>query len=403
MELPGRRALIVDDNATNRLILMRQIEPWGMSGRETASGAEALALLGQGEPFDVAILDVRMPGMDGLTLATEIRKLHPALPLVILTSMGRREPETRDLGVAAFLTKPIKPAQLYRVLTGVLRGQRTEAPPPTSAPQIDAGMAQRHPLRILLAEDNIVNQKVAVRILERLGYRTDVVANGLEVLEALERQVYDVVLMDVQMPEMDGLEASRQIVSRWPAEQRPRLIAMTAYALEGDRERCIAAGMDDYISKPVRVEELAESLGRSQVVGRGQRVAPSGDAAQELVPRVSSSTDAIDSAVLDSLRAVLHKDVGEVTGVFLDSGAKLLDDLRQALAREDIKGVERAAHTLKSSSATFGAIRLSALCRELEVMSRQGELDGAADKVRRIELEFERAKAALQSALTLPQ
>jgi PAS domain S-box-containing protein len=394
-ELTGRRALIVDDNATNRLILMRQIEPWGMSGRESASGQEALQWVQQGQPFDVAILDVRMPEMDGLTLAREIRKLRPTLPLVILTSMGRRESELNELQVSAFLTKPIKPAQLYRALTASLQGQSMPtgalSPRERGVRSFDASMGMRHPLRILLAEDNIVNQKVAVRILERLGYRPDVAANGLEVLQALQRQTYDVVLMDVQMPEMDGLETTRRIVQRWPRDKRPRLIAMTAYALEGDRERCLEAGMDDYISKPIRMEELVRGLEQSQP-GR-KPAAAEGPSAR------SGSQPAVDQAVLDNLRGVLRDEAGEVVGIFLENGAKLLAEMQLAVSKQDSNAMEHAAHTLKSSSATFGALTLSAQCKELELMGRARQLAGAEEKVRCAESEFERVKAELTQTL----
>ncbi|HEY3341552.1 MAG TPA: response regulator, partial [Anaerolineae bacterium] len=395
-ELTGRRALIVDDNATNRLILMRQIEPWGMTGRETPTGREALQWVRQGEAFDIAILDVRMPEMDGLTLARELYALRPELPLVILTSMGRREPELSDLKVSAFLVKPIKPAQLYRVLTASLRGQ--SMPPSAAAPRergagsIDTHMGMRHPLRVLLAEDNIVNQKVAVRILERLGYRPDVAANGLEVLQALERQTYDVVLMDVQMPEMDGLETTRRIVKRWPRDKRPRLIAMTAYALEGDRERCIAAGMDDYISKPIRMQELVKSLEQSQ----SSRIPARPEQAQTTPGQAPGSHPAVDPKVLDNLRTVLHDETGEVVSIFLENGAKLLEEMQQALLKQDSNAMEHAAHTLKSSSATFGALRLSALCKELELLGRQKQLAGAEEKVRCAESEFERVKVEMK-------
>ena len=394
-ELTGKRALIVDDNATNRLILMRQIEPWGMTGHETPSGHEALRWVQEAEPFDIAILDVRMPEMDGVTLAGELRRLRPALPLVILTSMGRHEPELSDLKVAAFLVKPIKPAQLYRVLTASLRGQSVQqdvVQPRERAALIDTHMGARHPLRILLAEDNIVNQKVAVRILERLGYRPDAVANGMEVLQALQRQTYDVVLMDVQMPEMDGLETTRRILERWPRGQRPRLIAMTAYALEGDRERCIEAGMDDYISKPIRVEELMKSLEQVQPARKAQRPTPP----EVTTPVMPDSRPAVDQTVLDNLRTVLHEEAGEVVGIFLDNGAKLLEEMCQALSKQDASAMEHAAHTLKSSSATFGALALSELCKELERMGREKQLAGAEEKLRCAESEFERVKAEIK-------
>lgn len=260
-DLEGRSILIVDDNATNRLIISRQAKSWGMEPQAVASGKEALDILQGEHRFEAAILDMQMPEMDGLTLAREIRKLPAGkdFPLIMLTSLGAR-PTEEGLDFAAFLTKPIKPSYLFETLLSVFTNRpRTVTAKPT-APSLDHNLGERHPLRILLAEDNVVNQKVAVSLLQRMGYRPDVVANGLEVLEALRRQQYDVVLLDMQMPEMDGEEAARQIVKRWPASQRPRLVAMTANALEGDREHYLEVGLDDYVSKPIRVEELKRAL-----------------------------------------------------------------------------------------------------------------------------------------------
>jgi CheY-like chemotaxis protein len=264
--MAGKRALIVDDNATNRRILSLQIQAWGMVAHETGLPAEALDWLRRGDPFDVAFLDLQMPDMDGVALAAEIRRLRPAaaLPLVMLSSLGKREAQAEGEW-AAFLLKPIKPSQLYDVLAGILGAEAQEAPTvQEDKPRFDSAMGQRHPLRILLAEDNPVNQKLALRLLERMGYRADLAANGLEVLQALRRQPYDLVLMDVQMPEMDGLEASRTIGSEWPAGMRPRIVAMTANVMPEDRQECLAAGMDDFIAIPIRVEELVAALARSQ-------------------------------------------------------------------------------------------------------------------------------------------
>ena len=261
--LEGKRLLVVDDNETNRRIIELQTRSWGMVPHEVATPAEALGLIREGAPFDLAILDMHMPGMDGLALAAEIRKHRAAdqLPLVLFTSLGRREAGVDALEFAAFLTKPIKPSQLFDALVGVLSGQPVRVPQAAQDKfQFDKDMAGRRPLRILVAEDNMVNQKLALRLLEQMGYRADVAANGLEAVEAVERQRYDVVLMDVQMPEMDGLEATRQIIRRIAEEQRPWIIAMTANAMEGDRERCLAAGMNDYITKPVRGPELVGAL-----------------------------------------------------------------------------------------------------------------------------------------------
>jgi signal transduction histidine kinase/DNA-binding response OmpR family regulator len=261
-QLAGKRILVVDDNATNREIVSRHARAWGMEPVAVERPAEALALITAGDSFDVALLDMLMPDMDGLALAREIRRHRGEreLPLLLLTSLGRTS-QARDADTfSAQLAKPLKASQLYNALLRVLAGHAQEEPR-LAAP---AGNPEATPssLRILLAEDNAVNQKVALRLLERLGYGADVAWNGLEALEALERQPYDVVLMDVQMPELDGLDASRRICERWPPETRPRIIAMTANAMAEDREACLAAGMDDYVAKPIRPEELEGALNR---------------------------------------------------------------------------------------------------------------------------------------------
>jgi PAS domain S-box-containing protein len=259
--LAGRKLLIVDDNPTNRVILSRQSQTWGMLPQAVESGAAALALLEHAPDFDAAILDMQMPDMDGLTLAKIIQSkpAHANLPLIMLTSLGRRPEDESQVRFAAYLTKPIKSSLLYEALISVFE-EFPAAKKKDTHPLFDPHMSEKHPLHILLAEDNVINQKVAVSILERLGYRPDVAANGLEVLEALRRQDYDVILMDVQMPEMDGEEAAVQIQKEWPAARHPRIIAMTANALEGDREHYLSIGMNDYISKPVRVDELIRAL-----------------------------------------------------------------------------------------------------------------------------------------------
>ncbi|HVM73131.1 MAG TPA: GAF domain-containing protein, partial [Anaerolineales bacterium] len=261
--LSGKRVLIVDDNATNRRILTLQLRNWGMQTRDAELPADALKWIQHGDPFDLAILDMHMPGMDGVELAREIRAVREAaaLPLILFTSLGKRESEAESGLFAAYLSKPIKPSQLFDSVAGIFADQPVEqkkAGPGKT--QLDPQMARNHPLRILLAEDILVNQKLALRLLEQMGYRADVASNGIEAVQSVERQPYDVVLMDVQMPEMDGLEASRRICARWPRGQRPAIIAMTANAMQGDREMCLEAGMDDYVSKPIRPDELAKAL-----------------------------------------------------------------------------------------------------------------------------------------------
>jgi CheY-like chemotaxis protein len=266
-ELRARRVLIVDDNATNRRILQLQAVSWGMLPRETGSPVQALEWVQQGEPFDVAILDMQMPEMDGVALATAISEdpRGHSLPLVMLTSLGRQETQPEEALFTAYLTKPVKASQLYDVLAGLF------SPSSRSARALERGgrnafdsqMAQRLPLHILVAEDNVTNQKLALRLLERLGYRADVAANGLEVIAALQRQPYDIVLMDVQMPEMDGLEATRTIRRQWeqwnPGVSRPSIIAMTAKRLKKTGLNAWKPGWM-IMSKPIQVNELMEAL-----------------------------------------------------------------------------------------------------------------------------------------------
>ena len=208
----------------------------------------------------------------------------------------------------------------------------------------------RHPLRILLAEDNVVNQKLALRLLQQMGYRADLASNGIEAIESVRRQTYDVILMDVQMPEMDGLEASRQINARWQSRDRPRIIAMTANAMQGDRDMCLAAGMDDYLTKPIRVERLVEALNQ---------------ASARKGPMMSAPT--IDAATFEALKETAGAEfVLELVDTFLQEAPVMLADLRRALAADDAEKFRRAAHSLKSNSNTFGALALAAMARELE-------------------------------------
>ncbi|MBF0530125.1 MAG: response regulator, partial [Deltaproteobacteria bacterium] len=264
----GRRVLIVDDNETNRKILTQMTHNWGMLPAVFASGPEALTLIELGQSFDLAILDMQMPEMNGLTLAKEIRKSRDArqLPIMILTSLGRMDTMPDKLKISACLYKPIKSSQLFDAVTNIFIDHLALADHPSiAAESVDTELGRHRPLRILLAEDHAVNQQVTLMMLERLGYRADVAANGLEVIQAFQRQSYDLVLMDVQMPEMDGLEATRYLRDALSTKDRPVIIALTANALEGDRERYLAAGMDDYLSKPVRITQLQKMLERCPI------------------------------------------------------------------------------------------------------------------------------------------
>jgi CheY-like chemotaxis protein len=251
--------------------------------------------------------------------------------------------------------------------------------------ELDPAMGARHPLRILLAEDNVVNQKVALRLLGQMGYRADVAANGLEAIEAVERQTYDVVLMDVQMPELDGFEASREINRRWPGEQRPRLVAMTANAMEGDRELCTAAGMDDYVAKPIRVEELVAALGRCRPRGEaGPR------ASSEAGGDASAGAGAIDRVAFERLTATMDGAfVTELIDTFLDDARGLIASIRRAMVETDRDAFRRAAHSLKSTSESLGATDLANFARELENIGRSGVLADVGDRIERLAALYE--------------
>jgi len=265
--LIGKRVLIVDDNKTNREILIKQTQLLEMIPMSADSGQEAIKILKKGIALDLAILDFHMPEMDGHMLADEIRKLeaYRNLPLILLSSYGYRERKT-DLSVfAATLTKPIKLSHLHNALITVLTKNQESIKQVDTTPLVfDADIGQKHPLRILLAEDNIINQKVALRFLERIGYRADIAFNGLEVIDAMKRQKYDVILMDIQMPEMDGVQATIEIRKQFPQDQQPRIIAMTANAMKDDHAKYLSSGMEDYIVKPFKMEDLIQALLNSE-------------------------------------------------------------------------------------------------------------------------------------------
>lgn len=394
--LAGRRILIVDDNGTNRRILTLQAQRWGMLPVVAASGAEALDWIRSGADFDVVALDMQMPGIDGVTLAREIGKLRqPAPPLVMLTSIGRRPPEAANAGdgadLFAWLNKPIKQADLFDVLVQACDPRSVQVRSGLPA-GLDTALARRYPLRILVAEDNPVNQKVARQMLARFGYRADVAANGLEVLQALRRQAYDVVLLDVQMPEMDGLEAARRI--RAEHGSRPRLVAITANAMRGDREACLAAGMDDYISKPVRIEELQAALLRC------------GGAAMDDAAEAPAGSVAIDRGVLATLTTLgeTADPVPELIGIFLDDAPRRVMAMHDGLAAADTAAIGAAAHALRGSAAVLGARELAARCAQVEAhaadVGRVGPvIEEVVGELGRVEVELRRflAESPLRS------
>lgn len=377
LHLEGKRILIVDDNATNRLILTRQALSWRMEPVEATNATEALRLIEQGERFDLAILDMIMPDMDGITLALAIRQHRSPseLPLVALSSMGRRDAAAEGVQFAAFLTKPIKQSQLFEVLLSVFTAGQTSSVIVPSESMFDPRLGEIHPLRILLAEDTVVNQKLMLRMLARMGYHADLAANGVEVLDALKRQQYDLVLMDVQMPVMDGLEAARRIREQLPQHLQPRIVALTANAMKEDRRACEAAGMDDYLSKPVQVPELQAAILRAE-----SRTHTRPD-------RTSPTPSSLDLTGLRALRDSGEPNIiREVFDVFRSEAPSLLQQMRQAAQDGDLTGLRRAAHSLKGAAASLGAKSLAGLCAKVERRARTGVIEGIVDLISEAEL-----------------
>ncbi|MGB3535027.1 MAG: response regulator [Microcoleaceae cyanobacterium] len=412
-QLQGKRLLIVDEKGTNQQILLQQAQSWGMQTQTVTTAEAALEQLSQADQFDIAILEMQIKGFDGLDLAYTIRQLPTALqlPLVLLTSVGRHRGEDGLGKFTAFLNKPIKQSQLYNVLVNLLGGEPLEVrlQGQTQLRQDIPILATLIPLRILLAEDHLVNQKVALQILQRMGYRADVAGNGLEVLQALRRQSYDVILMDMQMPEMDGLEAARQIQKLYgqgekARSQRPRIIAVTANAMESDRAECISAGMDDYISKPIRIEQLVEVLKQCQSLSQDSEVKPENSGLiVPLKPAIQNTQIPILNA--DIIQSLIEVDaLDEVVEIYFDSAPQLLNNLQQAVAVGNPENLKDAAHSLKSISGTLGAFILSDCCQQLELIGRESvetktafSQSLAQQIFNQVQKELNRAIAALQA------
>ncbi len=394
-ELRGKRALLVDDNVTNLRILTLQAERWGMAQLTCESPQAAIALLEAGEHFDVIITDMHMPDMDGVAFAHKVRALRTALPIVLLSSVSMRQTPDAQL-FAAVLTKPARQLALFDALVAALPAvQPVQRAAGAQVSQFDVTLAERMPLRILLAEDNEVNRKVALRMLKGFGYNADVAGNGLEVIDALRRQRYDLVLMDIQMPELDGLQATRRIVAELAPAIRPRIIAMSANALREDAEAAIRAGVDDYVVKPISVPMLQAALERSgaAVVARTGNSQPA--------PLESGVADALSDLLDDEhLRSFVELDpsgefvAGLVTS-FAANSRQALADLRQAVADGRAADAGGLAHQLRGTSSTLGVREMTRQCIALEGMMAGGELGGTAAVVDQCEREFHSGLAAL--------
>jgi CheY-like chemotaxis protein/HPt (histidine-containing phosphotransfer) domain-containing protein len=429
-QLADLRLLIVDDNPTKCRILSAQTTKWGMIPRGVASGAEALEVLRSSERFDLAILDMQMPGMDGLMLASEIRKLPGAktMPLVLLVSMGSRtdDPAFAEARFSSCLTKPIKPGLLHEALMRVVSGAKPAAPKPQANTKLDPTLAQRLPLRILLCDDNAINQKVALRLLQQMGYHADLAANGLEALAALDRQEYDLIFMDVMMPVMNGLEATVKIRERQAKKSEfPNykssiiVIAMTASAMQGDREKCIAAGMNDYLAKPVRLEDIRATVeqwgavaGKSDAPATTPSVPMESAAAQvavppsDLIPAPAAATVAaeLEEPPVEMSRLLDFTDgnpenLRELVTLYLSQTSEQLDQLEAAAQANSTQDVRRLAHSAAGASATCGMKFLVTHLRDLERQGFEGKLTNADELCVKIEKEFERIRAFLEAYL----
>ncbi len=409
-KLSGLKLLIVDDNPTNCRILSLQTAKWGMTTRSAYSGLQALEWLRAEETFDLAILDMQMPGMDGLMLASEIRKISKAqrMPLVLLTSMGVRgdSPDFVQASFAACLTKPIKPVQLQESLLRIVSGARS-APVPVPTNKLDPSLAARLPLRVLLCDDNAINQKVASRVLQQMGYRATVAGNGVEALAAIEKQQYDLVFMDVMMPEMDGLEATRQIRAR---KQDPAahanfkspiiIVAMTASAMTGDKEKCLESGMDDYLAKPVRPEEV-----RAVIERWGPNVLVKNNTDNPLKPEVTgkigvtpasaSDVPPIDLERLNEFSEGDPQNLRELVDLYIKQTTGQVEELAAAVRDNRATDVRRVAHSCAGASATCGMRRIVPHLRELERQGDEGKLENANELCEQVKMEFEAIKAAL--------
>lgn len=398
--LQGKSVLIVDDNPTNRKILSIQCEHWGLETAVVSGGKQALELIEQGMDFDLAIVDMQMPMMDGVDLSLEIRKLRSQfeLPIIMLSSIGKIDsvdalPESV---LSNYILKPVKQSVLFNNIVTILTDTQVHREKVVKMDnfELDQSLAQRIPLHILLAEDNAVNQKLAMRVLEKMGYRADTVANGYEVLEALKRQQYDLIFMDVQMPEMDGIETTLAIRSSSMIEKQPKIVAMTANAMSGDREKCLEAGMDDYISKPIRLEEVQNALEHwGRVSFREARL--SGSSKSKYAEPV------LDAEMIDSLRSMGEDIFIELIGIYLEEAPAQIEDILKAVSQNDPSKMGAVAHSLKGSSLNLGANTLGAVAKKIELMGKESSLDGIEDLLEELKLRYADVETELKKLASI--
>lgn len=393
--LAGKKILLVDDNDTNLRILSLQLQQWGINPTTTQSAKAALTCLAEGNRYDLAILDMHMPETNGMQLALQIKQRYADLnmPLVMLSSVGKPDDERADEVFFACVAKPIRQSQLLDILTSVLNSQSQHRNTTKTLPKLDldATLAERLPLRLLLAEDNAVNQKLAVLVLKKMGYHTDVAHNGVEVLKQLALKPYDIILMDVQMPEMDGLEATRRIINgsvKLHGGRRPKIIAMTANAMQGDRERCLQAGMDDYITKPIKLEMVQETLEKW-----GETILSHNDLPEINLP-------ILDEETFGGLQLIAEDEPEmfiEIIDSYIDQSGPLLSTMRDSLGTQDGAALREAAHSLKGASWNIGAAAVGELSRLLEEKGKNGDFNQVEAMVGQLEHLYQETELALQA------
>jgi len=379
--LKGKTLVIAANHQGVRSMIESLAEAWGMTTLSVATAGEVMQKLRAGLNFHAAVIEDELRDQSGKELVQDIRRQRgtTSAPCILLCSLQQQAAYGQNLppGFVAALAKPVHFQQLHGILATSLKGGKVTNKLLRSTGRIDSGFGQRRPLRLLLAEDNIINQKVATRILSQMGYRPDVVHNGVEVLEALERQKYDVILMDIQMPDMDGLEATRQIRLRYTGAKRPWIIAMTANAMDSDRKNCFEAGMDGYLSKPVRIEALEAELVRSSE-NIGQVVDFS------VLARFGEMTGSGSEAVR------------ELVEIFSEETPQALQQIRDDIERRHVQGISIAAMQLGRACQNFGAERMQTLCSSLQTAGKNGDFANATDFVERLEAEFEIVKSTLE-------
>jgi len=377
-ELKGKHILIVDDNETNRLILLLQCKQWGLIPKTVSSGLEALEELKRNTKYDLAILDMQMPEMDGLELGKKIRgmKKTEKLPLLMLSSLGVNPSLENDNIIDLFLPKPVKQSNLFDAIMKCLGEEAIEKFTQSHIKQLDETLADKIPLNILVAEDNAINQKLALKVLEKMGYAAQIASNGVKVLKALESQKYDLIFMDVQMPEMDGLEATARIIEKY-TEDRPRIIAMTANAMQGDKERCLEAGMDDYISKPIRFAEINRVINKWGGNNIEQNIT---------IEEPASDIDIMDWQIVDSVRDLDDGDeagtiLAELVQTFINEFTDNIEKLKTILEAENEEELRMLAHKMKGAAANLGAKKFAELCSKMEDKAKQDDLKDISELI----------------------